>query len=80
MTRKYKNITFEITNDPLNSITEVPYHHRPKSDYINSLSDSGFVISSMHEIFPSMDIQKKYGAHWDTPRYCLFVCKKLKDF
>ena len=72
-----KNISFNITKDPKNKISDVPYHHRPLSHYINSLVNAGFAIDGFDEIFPSLEIQQKYGAPWEEPRYCIFICKKL---
>lgn len=72
-----KNVSFTITKDPKNTISGVPYHHRPLSEYFNSLVKSGFAIDSFDEIYPDDDIQEKYGAGWKTPRYCVFTCKKL---
>lgn len=72
-----KNVSFTITNDSINLISEVPYHHRPLSEYINSLVKSGFAIDGFDETYPDDEIQKKYGAKWETPRYCVFTCKKL---
>jgi len=72
-----KNVSFTITNDSTNLISGVPYHHRPLSEYINSLVKSGFAIDGFDETYPGDEIQKKYGAKWETPRYCVFTCKKL---
>ncbi|CAC9619750.1 hypothetical protein [uncultured Gammaproteobacteria bacterium] len=72
-----KNVSFTITNDSTNLISGVPYHHRPLSEYINSLVKSGFAIDGFDETYPDDEIQKKYGAMWETPRYCVFTCKKL---
>ena len=72
-----KNVSFTITNDSTNLISDVPYHHRPLSEYINSLVKSGFAIDGFDETYPDDEIQKKYGAKWETPRYCVFTCKKL---
>ena len=72
-----KNISFTITKDPRNTISGVPYHHRPLSEYFNSLVKSGFAIDGFDETYPDDDIQEKYGTKWKTPRYCVFTCKKL---
>ena len=72
-----KNVSFTITKDSQNTISGVPYHHRPLSEYFNSLVESGFAIDGFDETYPDDDIQKKYGAKWKTPRYCVFTCKKL---
>lgn len=72
-----KEVSFSVTNDPENVITGVPYHHRPLSVYIKSISAAGFVLADFHEAYPPKDLQLKYGALWDNPRYCTFVCKKL---
>lgn len=77
MKRMVKNVTFTITKDSKNRIEGVPYHHRPLSDYINDLSNSGFSIRKFDEIYPSDSIQKKYGSKWSNPRYCVFQCVKL---
>jgi hypothetical protein len=69
-------ISFAITKDPSNRISGVPYHHRPLSTYINSLVATGFAIDGFDEIFPAKDIQALYGNAWESPRYCLFSCKK----
>ncbi|MFT6625211.1 MAG: 2-polyprenyl-3-methyl-5-hydroxy-6-metoxy-1,4-benzoquinol methylase [Cycloclasticus sp.] len=72
-----KNVSFTITKDSANLISGVPYHHRPLSEYINSLVKSGFAIDGFDETYPDDEIQKKYGAKWESPRYCVFTCKKL---
>ena len=72
-----KNVTFTITKDPENSISGVPYHHRPLSSYINSLVEVGFAIDGFYETYPEDEIQALYGEKWETPRYCVFTCKKL---
>lgn len=72
-----KEISFTITLDPDNVISEVPYHHRPLSSYMNSLVKAGFVIEGFEEIWPLFEVQKLYGELWKTPRYCVFECKKL---
>ncbi len=77
MTSMAKNVSFTITKDSINLICGVPYHHRPLSEYINSLVKSGFAIDGFDETYPDDEIQKKYGAKWENPRYCVFTCKKL---
>lgn len=72
-----KNVSFSITKDPQNTISGVPYHHRPLSEYINKLVESGFAIDGFDETYPEDDIQLQYGAKWETPRYCVFTCRKL---
>jgi len=72
-----KNVSFTITKDSQNIISGVPYHHRPLSVYFNCLVKSGFAIDGFDEIYPDDDIQEKYGARWESPRYCVFTCKKL---
>lgn len=77
MTPMTKNVSFTITKDSQNMISGVPYHHRPLSEYINKLVESGFAIDGFDETYPEHDIQLKYGAKWETPRYCVFTCRKL---
>lgn len=77
MTPMAKNVSFTITKDSKNTISGVPYHHRPLSEYINKLVESGFAIDGFDETYPEEDIQLKYGAKWETPRYCVFTCRKL---
>ncbi|EGR2798111.1 class I SAM-dependent methyltransferase [Vibrio navarrensis] len=72
-----KDVSFTITRDLQNTISGVPYHHRPLSEYINKLVKSGFTIDGFDETYPEYDIQLKYGAIWDAPRYCVFTCRKL---
>lgn len=72
-----KDIVFTITKDPDNSISGVPYHHRPLSSYINSAIGAGFLISHFDEIMPTAEVQSKYGEPWNEPRYCIFTCAKL---
>lgn len=72
-----KNVSFTITKDSKNVITGVPYHHRPLSEYFNKLVASEFAIDSFEEIYPSDKIQALYGARWESPRYCIFICTKL---
>lgn len=77
MTAMTKDVSFTITKDSENTISGVPYHHRPLSEYINNLVGNGFAIDGFDETYPDDDIQEKYGARWATPRYCVFTCKKL---
>ncbi|WFP51548.1 class I SAM-dependent methyltransferase [Methylomonas sp. EFPC3] len=77
MTPMTKNVSFTITKDSKNLISDVPYHHHPLSEYFNKLVASGFAIDGFDEIYPDDDIQAKYGARWESPRYCVFTCKKL---
>lgn len=72
-----KSVSFHITKDSNNEISDVPYHHRPLSVYIDSLVSAGFSVEGFDEIYPDIDIQLKYGAPWETPRYCMFICEKL---
>lgn len=72
-----KEVSFAVTNDPENTITGVPYHHRPISSYMNSICAAGLLLSRFHEVYPPKELQLKYGALWENPRYCTFVCKKL---
>jgi SAM-dependent methyltransferase len=72
-----KDVTFTITKDSDNTITGVPYHHRPLSTYFNDLVSAGFAIDGFHETFPDEEIQEMYGEKWKSPRYCVFTCKKL---
>ncbi|MDN7130963.1 class I SAM-dependent methyltransferase [Halomonas sp. MC140] len=77
MTPMTKNVSFTITKDSKNTISGVPYHHRPLSEYINKLVESGFAIDGFDETYPEEVIQLKYGAKWESPRYCVFTCRKL---
>lgn len=77
MTPMTKMVSFSVTNDPDNVISEVPYHHRPISSYINAIVNAGFALDGFREVYPPRDIQLKYGQLWDNPRYCAFFCKKL---
>lgn len=74
MTEDFQNISFSITNDPENLITNVPYNHRPFSTYINTLIKNKLSLKEIKEIYPSKDIQMLYGGLWSEPRYCLFIC------
>ena len=76
MTPIKKEISFKITKDAKNIISGVPYHHRPLSDYINSIINAGLIIDSFDEIFPEINTQLLYGSLWITPRYCMFTCRK----
>lgn len=69
-------ISFKITNDNLNEISKVPYHHLPLSHYINTIIKSGFNIEKFEEIYPDKKTQMLYGSLWEKPRYCMFVCTK----
>lgn len=75
MNAKYQEISFSISKDPDNLITNVPYYHRPLSHYINTLSQNSLSLKFLNEIFPSEEIQMLYGALWEEPRYCIFICK-----
>ncbi|KHT26423.1 class I SAM-dependent methyltransferase [Pectobacterium parvum] len=77
MIQMKKNVSFTITKDSENIISGVPYHHRPLSEYFNKLVATGFSIYGFDEIYPSDEIQAMYGTKWESPRYCVFTCKKL---
>ena len=64
-------ISFNISLDDQNEINSVPYVHRPLSFYINSLIDGGYKLEKITEIFPDIEIQKKYPCLWENPRYCI---------
>jgi len=72
-----KDVSFNISKDSENIIRGVPYHHRPLSSYINKVVESGFAIDGFDETYPEDVIQEMYGEKWQTPRYCVFTCKKL---
>jgi SAM-dependent methyltransferase len=72
-----KTVSFTLTKDPSNVISGVPYHHRPISSYIDAVVKAGFAIDGFHEIYPDQEIQEKYGNLWESPRYCVFRCRKL---
>ncbi|MDI9844510.1 class I SAM-dependent methyltransferase [Legionella pneumophila] len=74
MTEDFQNISFSITKDPENLITNVPYNHRPLSTYINTLIKNKLSLKEIKEIYPSKEIQMLYGGLWSEPRYCLFTC------
>jgi SAM-dependent methyltransferase len=67
-------ISFNISLDTENTISGVPYNHRPLSYYLNSIINAGFLIEEFIEVYPEYDIQKLYGTAWEKPRYCLFKC------
>lgn len=72
-----KTISFTITKDPTNPITDIPYHHRPLSIYINELLAVGLALDGFDEVYPGPGVEAQYGAPWLVPRYCVFVCRKL---
>jgi len=74
-----QDISFSITKDPENLIFDVPYHHRPLNVYIDSIVKSGFILEHLEEVYPDPEIQMEYGTLWETPRYCVFICKKYKE-
>jgi hypothetical protein len=77
MQQASKEISFTISKDPSNVISGVPYHHRPLSQYMKAILRSGFAITEFEETWPDQEIQMMYGQEWNTPRYCMFVCKKI---
>lgn len=77
MSEAMKEISFQITMDSLRSISNVPYYHRPISEYINAVIKAGFKINSLNEVYPPQRIQKKYGELWKTPRYCFIDCSRI---
>lgn len=77
MKRLSREVSFSITKEPENLISGVPYHHRPLSEYINTLVATGFALDGFDETYPPEEVQKKYGQYWENPRYCVFVCRKL---
>ncbi len=76
MEEMQKEVSFSISLDPENTIANVPYHHRPLSEYFHCLKRAGFTVDNFEEVFPPEEVQDMYGEVWDTPRYCGFVCKK----
>lgn len=73
---KDKMISFSISRDPNNLIDNVPYHHRPLSKYVEVISSNNLNIVAFDEIYPSLEIQDKYGIKWDVPRYCSFILSR----
>lgn len=71
-----KDVSFFITKDRHREISSVPYHHRPLSYYFNELISTGLLIRHFDEVYPSNEIQEKYGEAWLTPRYCTFLCER----
>ncbi|OBQ56763.1 class I SAM-dependent methyltransferase [Halodesulfovibrio spirochaetisodalis] len=72
-------ISLSITLDSKNTIDGVPYKHRPLNCYINILRKNGFCLIGLDEIYPSPEVQAKYGATWDYPRYLVFHARLLED-
>lgn len=72
-----KIISFSITKDPNNKISGVPYHHRPLSFYINELISVGLALDGFEEVYPTPEVEVKYGSVWLEPRYCVFICRRL---
>jgi SAM-dependent methyltransferase len=62
-------VSFSVTLDQSHPISGVPYHHRPISTYVSSLSSAGLCVTSFDEIFPSASVQALYGKPWQSPRY-----------
>lgn len=69
------HVNFSITLAPDQVIENVPYYHRPLSTYVNTLVDSGFLISRIDEIYPSTEIQELYVEEWQVPRYLVLRAK-----
>jgi SAM-dependent methyltransferase len=67
-------VSFAITAEPGVVFDGVPYHHRPLSSYVAALKQAGLSVRELIEPWPSPAVQALYGRHWDTPRYCVFVC------
>lgn len=72
-----KTVSFSVTKDPSNIISGVPYYHRPISFYFNKIVEAGFAVDGINEIYPPTEVQQKYGKLWESPRYCVFRCRKL---
>ena len=70
MRQNFKEIELTLSLDQSNAITGVPYHHRPLSKYINTLSSNSLVTQKLDEIYPPPEVQSLYGVQWETPRYC----------
>ncbi len=66
-----------ITNDK-QLIENVPYYHRPLEVYINKISKNGLILEEIREVFPTPDIQQKYGQIWTKPRYMVLIGKANK--
>lgn len=67
-------VDLTISKDKENKIYGVPFYHRPISQYVNSIIESGFDLVEMKEVFLSLDEQEKYGVSWSGPRFCFFLC------
>jgi SAM-dependent methyltransferase len=62
-------VSFSISLDPARKIEGVPYYHRPLSYYVRTLYNAGLCLTILDEIFPSKEVQQRYGSPWESPRY-----------
>ena len=75
MQEMHKEVDLTISNDQDNIMKNIPYYHRPLSQYINHLANAGFTVSNMIEAWPNSTIQSEYDEKWNAPRYCILTCK-----
>lgn len=66
-----------ISQDKNTKIPNIPYFHRPISEYINTLSRNNLLIEEFIEIIPDRTIREKYFPPWDRPRYCTIITRKI---
>lgn len=74
---EYK-IDFVISKDRKPLPNKITYHHRNLETYTNLLSQTGFLVKGIDEIFPNNEVMKKYPSKWTYPRYLVFrtICIK----
>lgn len=64
-----------ITKDRTRVIAEIPYIHRPISDYFAAIAQASLYVAAFEEILPPPEIQDLYGERWTEPRFVAFHCR-----
>lgn len=52
------------------------HFHRPLSVYVARLETAGFVLETIREPLPSIEIQQQYPATWQYPRFLALRCRR----
>ncbi|MDY0281229.1 MAG: class I SAM-dependent methyltransferase [Salinivirgaceae bacterium] len=76
MKESRKLVSFTITKEPGTRISNVPYSHRPLSQYFSCLRDHDLLLTDFVEVYPEPEIEALYGTPWGVPRYCIMYAEK----
>jgi len=51
--------------------------HRPLEQYVHNLLEAGFIVDQICEPIPTKDVEAKYPAPWQYPRFLSMRCIKI---